>query len=828
MKRLVPIILTLVVASCDTPLPPPTLPGPDSSPPHAAAESDSAALAALYDATDGDNWKRNDNWLSGEDLGDWYGVTTDSAGRVIWLWLYDNGLSGRLPPELGDLSYLERLTISDNDLPDSIPTELGGLSRLTYLSLGYNSLIGPIPSDLGDLDKLEQLALCGNDLTGEIPTAIGNLDRLEQLNLCYNDLTGSIPAELGNLGRLKRLSLTSNQLADAIPPELGDLDSLTSLGLAFNKLTGTIPHELGSLARLELLDLQQTDLNGGVPSSFGKMENLQDLWMGGSDSLSGELPLELTNLTRMEWLTAWGTKLCAPRDQGFQAWLNGLERADVAICPKSMYTRDAYLTQAVQSRDNWVPLVAGEKALLRVFLESSVETDENLPKVRARFYRNGTHSYVKNIVPEAGRPIPTEIDEGDLEKSVNLEIPGRVIQPGLEMVLEIDPDSTLDLDSLGLPSRIPETGRMEIDVHAVHLLDITAIPFLWESDPDSSIIDTIDDMVDDPEGHSLLSNTRTLLPVGDLYVTAHDPVVSDTNNAYILLSKTYAIWVTEGGSGYYYMGMMAGRVIGAAGVAYLGIPTNFSVPSNYVIGHELGHNMNLLHAPCGGPASVDPLYPDSTGAIVDWGFDFENDSLIHRSAKDMMSYCIPRWISGYHFNRATTFRVEEELEKEEMPPPAEEALLLWGGLDVGGAPFLEPAFVVEAPAFVPKASGDHRLVGRTDAGKTLFSLSFDMPEVADAEGEYTSFAFALPTEPGWEDLASITLSGPSGSATLDSETHRPSAMVRDPETGQVQMLMLDLDPDTRTAEDARAALSVSPHHTLMFSRGVPGADAWLR
>ncbi|MCY3809775.1 MAG: hypothetical protein OXG58_10205 [Gemmatimonadetes bacterium] len=205
---------------------------------------------------------------------------------------------------------------------------------------------------------------------------------------------------------------------------------------------------------------------------------------------------------------------------------------------------------------------------------------------------------------------------------------------------------------------------------------------------------------------------------------------------------------------------------------------------------------------------------------MNWGYDFENDSLIHPSTKDMMSYCRPRWISGYHFNRATTFRVDEELG-EEARPPSVPSLLLWGGRNADGTSFLEPAFVVDAPAYGPETSGAHRLVGRDGADRVLFSLSFDMPEVADAEGEYTSFAFALPIEAGWEGLASITLSGPGGAVTLDSDTHRPSALVRDPETGQVQALLLNLHPDTRTAEDARALLSTPSHHTLRFSRGVP-------
>ena len=45
-------------------------------------ETDRAALVALYNATDGANWRNNTNWLSPRPLGEWYGVTTDGAGTM--------------------------------------------------------------------------------------------------------------------------------------------------------------------------------------------------------------------------------------------------------------------------------------------------------------------------------------------------------------------------------------------------------------------------------------------------------------------------------------------------------------------------------------------------------------------------------------------------------------------------------------------------------------------------------------------------------------------------------------------------------------------------
>ena len=73
---------------------------------------DHAALVALYNATDGENWRKNRNWLSDAPLGAWYGVYTNSSGQVTELHLANNSLAGELPPELGRLSNLEVLNLS--------------------------------------------------------------------------------------------------------------------------------------------------------------------------------------------------------------------------------------------------------------------------------------------------------------------------------------------------------------------------------------------------------------------------------------------------------------------------------------------------------------------------------------------------------------------------------------------------------------------------------------------------------------------------------------------------------------------------------------------
>ena len=518
--------------------------------------------------------------------------------------------------------------------------------------------------------------------------------------------------------------------------------------------------------------------------------------------------------------------LCAPSDEAFLEWLAAVPTRHVALCQASPVA--AYLVQAVQSGDFPVPLVAGEEALLRVFPTAARDNQQGLPPVRASFHLGGALAHVADIPGKAG-PIPTDVDEGSLARSANGVIPAEVVQPGLEMVIEIDPDGTLD-PGLGVVKRIPETGRMPIDVRETPVFNLTVIPFLWNTDPDSRILEQTAGMAADPEGHRLLQDTRTLLPVGDLDVKAHEPVVSSSNDAYAIINETRAIRVMEGGSGYY-MGMMSGPVTGAAGLGFLGGPVSFAVPSGSTIAHEFGHNFGLSHAPCGEPPGPDPAFPYPDGATGAWGYDFRyGGRLVGPEQKDLMSYCRPRRISDYHFTKALNFRLDdEENASAALVAEAATSLLLWGGVDSVGTPYLEPSFVVEAPPALPRSGGEYEVTGRAVGGGELFSLSFDIPEVADGDGS-SSFAFALPVQDAWAGaLASITLSGPAGSVTLDGDTNRPMAILRDPGTGQVRGILRDLPPVAAAAQaDAAAALSPEPGLDILISSGIPDAAAWSR
>ena len=512
----------------------------------------------------------------------------------------------------------------------------------------------------------------------------------------------------------------------------------------------------------------------------------------------------------------------------FLDWLEGVTRQRVALCERGD-DAVAYLTQAVQSREFPVPLVAGKPALLRVFLTAERATDATMPPVRATFHRDGAVTYELDI-PSTQDSIPTVIDESSLSKSANAEIPGWVIQPGLEIVIEPDPEGTLDLE-LGVARRIPATGRMAVDVRAMPVFEVTLVPFIWDASPDSSIVDITAAMAADPEGHELFERTHLLLPVAELDVTAHPAVAAPTNDGFEILRLTDLIRVAEGGRGHY-LGVMAGPTgpPGLLGVANdIGNWSSFSVLDSETIAHEFGHNRNLYHAPCGGAAGPDRYYPYASGSIGAWGYDFRGGELVPPDRPDFMSYCEPTWTSDYQFTNALRYRMETETNSIVVTAGAARAaasssqtLLVWGGLDGDGTPYLEPAFFIDAPPALPSSVGAWSLTGRDAGGAELFSVSLGMEEFTDTEDDHAGFTLALPVT--WTgELASVALEGPEGSAELDRDTDAPVTILRDAATGRIRGILEGSPAAAAAAGDPGVGADAGQEFEVLFSRGIPDA-----
>ncbi|MDE0338985.1 MAG: hypothetical protein OXI80_15045 [Caldilineaceae bacterium] len=286
-----------------------------------AATTEREALTAVYEATNGANWKHSDNWLTELPISTWYGVYTDASGRVTALDLSSNGLHGPLP-DLSALTGLYSLDLSTNKLSGPVP-DLSALTNLNTLSLHTNQLVGEIP-DLSALTNLEWMALSNNRLTGPIPD-LSALTGLYSLDLSTNQLSGLVP-DLSALTDLEWLFLNNNRLTGPIP-DLSALTGLYSLDLSTNKLSGLVP-DLSALTNLNALSLHTNQLVGEIPD-LSALTNLE--WMALSNNrLTGPVP-DLNALTKLTTLDLSGNRLCLPEELSFPG-----SNADVTAHLKSL------------------------------------------------------------------------------------------------------------------------------------------------------------------------------------------------------------------------------------------------------------------------------------------------------------------------------------------------------------------------------------------------------------------------------------------------------------------------------------------------------------
>lgn len=84
-------------------------------------------------------------WSAAVSVCNWTGVSCGTTkNRVTSLILSGMGLTGTIPPHLGNLSFLSTLDIQNNSFQGSLPIELAHLRRLEYLDFSSNIIGGEI------------------------------------------------------------------------------------------------------------------------------------------------------------------------------------------------------------------------------------------------------------------------------------------------------------------------------------------------------------------------------------------------------------------------------------------------------------------------------------------------------------------------------------------------------------------------------------------------------------------------------------------------------------------------------------------------------------
>jgi hypothetical protein len=218
------------------------------------------ALATFHYSTDGPtSWDptiRDNGWLTDIPECEWASTANGQCTDGIYTSLTVDfvGVSGQLPPEVGMLTGLSRLSVRSNGagsstLSGSLPASLGNLKDMVTIRLNDNEIGGTLPTAIGLMTSLRVLLLSGNSIGGNIPSEIGLIDG-NTINIDNNEMTGNIPTELFGLAALTAISLEKNFFTGSIPSEIGSVPNLSTISFATNELSGSIPSEIGRLAAI--------------------------------------------------------------------------------------------------------------------------------------------------------------------------------------------------------------------------------------------------------------------------------------------------------------------------------------------------------------------------------------------------------------------------------------------------------------------------------------------------------------------------------------------------------------------------------------------------
>ncbi|KAL3920291.1 MAG: hypothetical protein SGILL_003337 [Bacillariaceae sp.] len=317
------------------------------------------ALACLYFATTGDEWKRDLNFLSEKHVCEWNapfsaansngddnmreteGVLCDENRIVTKIDIDDNNLRGSLPEELKALSDLDALVLTRNTRMlggNTLPLlanvdNVRFYGSLSTLNLAENMLRGSIPSGVYELTSLTELNLYRNGFQEEVSSRLSNLRALESLNLSHNSLEGALV--LSGLTNLETLKLEElNQTSLDFGPEIFPLTNLQCLSVSGVRvplelymyegisqlsdlevlklerliLTGPSLEPFSALTSLHTLSLRNNFISDTIPESFGLMRELSTLDLSIND-LYGTIPsvlAELGNLTYVDLSSNYG------------------------------------------------------------------------------------------------------------------------------------------------------------------------------------------------------------------------------------------------------------------------------------------------------------------------------------------------------------------------------------------------------------------------------------------------------------------------------------------------------------------------------------------
>ncbi|ONK67082.1 uncharacterized protein A4U43_C06F15490 [Asparagus officinalis] len=223
-----------------------------------------------------------------------------------------SNLSGTVPPEVGNLTSLQRLELqyvgltgplpslkglvllnvlllNDNKFSSIPPDFFDGLSAITVVNIDRNPFSSwAIPTTLKECSSLLNFSANDANVTGGVPDFFASaFPALNHLGLANNLLGGQIPESFASSG-MKSLWLNGAGLSGGVHV-IADMTNLIEVFLQSNSLTGPLP-DFSRLNSLQQLNLRDNQITGIVPKSLTELKSLQTVVLT-NNLLQGPVPV---------------------------------------------------------------------------------------------------------------------------------------------------------------------------------------------------------------------------------------------------------------------------------------------------------------------------------------------------------------------------------------------------------------------------------------------------------------------------------------------------------------------------------------------------------
>ena len=285
--------------------------------------TDSLALVAIYNASDGAQWKDGRIWDLSTPIDGWYGVVV-REGRVTSLKIGTKTITAKnweIPASISDLDQLDTLTLASNMVMGEFPEALYELRKLKVIDLSGNSLTGSFSSKMGQWTALEYITMLNNkNFGGELPKEIGQLKKLFRFNASNTSISGAIPAELAGCESLQEFMIFSAKLSGTLPDIWDQFKNDFKILMLYGNagLEGPLPASLGNIkstAATISYHLYNCNFTGNIPESFANLPaGCKQLRVHGN-KLSGKVPDAVR--AHVNWTTWKPEQYIFPQQEGY-------------------------------------------------------------------------------------------------------------------------------------------------------------------------------------------------------------------------------------------------------------------------------------------------------------------------------------------------------------------------------------------------------------------------------------------------------------------------------------------------------------------------------